>query len=120
MRRFSLYMIIFILGLSLMFTLSQTYAGEGGKVIDRVCTMQIDKDSAKTLKEEGYTYYFCSDHCKTTFEKSPAKYACICPQLHEGCDCSHCTGKDAPCICAEVHAESHTGGQEHEHEGHEH
>ncbi|MFV1975822.1 MAG: YHS domain-containing protein [Candidatus Scalindua sp.] len=107
---------IFLLGLSITYTKRLAQAGEGGKVVDRVCTMQIDKDSAKTLKNEGYTYYFCSDHCKATFAKSPAKYACICPQLHEGCDCGHCTGKGVPCICAEAHAESHTGEHEHEHE----
>jgi Uncharacterized conserved protein len=110
---------IFLLGLSITYTKHLAQAGEGGKVIDRVCTMQIDKDSAKTLKNEGYTYYFCSDHCKATFAKSPEKYACICPQLHEGCDCGHCAGKGEPCECAEAHAESHTGGHEHEHE-HEH
>lgn len=122
------FVFIFLLGLSITYTKNLTHAGEvrhsesasgtSGKVIDRVCTMQIDKRSAKTLKSEGYTYYFCSDNCKTTFAKNPAKYACICPQLFEGCGCGHCAGKDEPCECAETHAESHTG--EHGHEGGEH
>ncbi len=116
MKRFSLYMLVFILGLSLTFTLSQTYAGEGGKVIDRVCTMQIDKETAETLTKDGYTYYFCSNYCKTAFGNNPDKYACICPQLHKGCDCGHCAGKGVPCECAEASTDSHTGEHEHEHE----
>ncbi len=83
-----------------------------GEVIDRVCTMQIDKDEADTLTKDGYTYYFCSNNCKTTFAKSPEKYACICPQLHEGCDCGHCAGKGVPCRCAEANADSHAGEHE--------
>ena len=109
---------IFLLGISIAYS-NLTHAEEGGKAIDRVCTMQIDKASAETLTKDGYTYYFCSNNCKTTFAKSPAKYACICPQLFEGCDCGHCTGKGEACECAESHAESHTGEHEHEH-GHEH
>ena len=111
---------VFSLGLSITYTKNLTHAAEVGKVIDRVCTMQIDKSSAETLTKDGYTYYFCSNNCKTTFEKNSAKYACICPQLHEGCDCGHCAGKGVPCECAEAIADSPTGEHEHEHEGHEH
>jgi YHS domain-containing protein len=119
MKRVSLYILIFILGLSITFVLSQTYAVGGGKVTDRVCTMQIDKGTAETLTKDGHTYYFCSNYCKNAFGENPEKYACICPQLHEGCDCGHCASKGVPCECAEAHAESHTGEHEHEH-GHEH
>jgi YHS domain-containing protein len=105
---------IFLIGFSIAYS-NLTHAEEKGKVIDRVCTMQIDKASAETLTKDGYTYYFCSDNCKTSFAKEPAKYACICPQLSGGCDCGHCTGKGVPCKCAEADADSHTGEHEHEH-----
>jgi len=43
---------------------------------DPVCGMNIDeKKAAGTAVHDGKTYYFCSTRCKTTFEKSPAKYA---------------------------------------------
>ena len=120
MKRNLIYGLIFIFSLGFSIAYSNlTHAEEKGKAIDRVCTMQIDKATAETLTKDGYTYYFCSNNCKTTFAKSPAKYACICPQLFEGCDCGHCTGKGEACECAESHAESHTGEHEHEH-GHEH
>lgn len=115
---------IFLIGFSIAYSnlthaeevrLGESAVGTRGKVIDRVCTMQIDKASAETLTKDGYTYYFCSNNCKTSFEGNPAKYACICPQLSEGCDCGHCTGKGVPCKCAEANAESHTGEHEHEH-----
>ncbi|MFQ5687070.1 MAG: YHS domain-containing protein [Candidatus Scalindua sp.] len=126
MRRNLIFGLVFVfsLGFSITYAKNSIYASEGGKVIDRVCTMQIDKSSAETLTKDGYTYYFCSNNCKTAFANSPEKYACICPQLFEGCDCGHCAGIGVPCECAEAHAESHTGGQGHEHshenEGGEH
>lgn len=130
MKKILTYGLVFILslGLSITYAKNLTHAGEGGKVTDRVCTMQIDKDEAETLTNDGYTYYFCSNNCKTTFAKNPAKYACICPQLHEGCDCGHCAGKGVPCECAEAQAVSHSEehddehghGHMHEEEGHTH
>ncbi len=69
---------IFSLGLSITHTKQLTHAGEDGKVIDPICTMQIDKDGAKTYKKNGHKYYFCSKKCKKTFKKNPEKYACIC------------------------------------------
>ncbi len=114
MKRHLLYVLILIFSLGISIAYSNlTYAEEKARVIDRVCTMQIDKASAETLTKDGYTYYFCSNNCKTSFAKEPAKYACICPQLSGGCDCGHCTGKGEACECAEAHAESHTGGHEH-------
>jgi YHS domain-containing protein len=43
---------------------------------DPVCGMNVDEKTAK-LKSDymGKTYYFCSQMCKTTFDKDPAKYA---------------------------------------------
>jgi len=39
------------------------------KSIDPVCGMEVDKDSALTLKHEGENYYFCSSHCLNVFSK---------------------------------------------------
>jgi len=45
-------------------------------VKDPVCGMKIDPAKAKGKVEyKGKTYHFCSDDCKTKFEKDPAKYA---------------------------------------------
>ncbi|ODS30344.1 MAG: hypothetical protein SCARUB_04545 [Candidatus Scalindua rubra] len=118
---------IFSLGLSITYTRNLTLASHGGKVIDRVCTMQIDKDGAKTYKKDGHKYYFCSKKCKKAFKKNPEKYACICPPSSDGCNCYHCTGTGKLCDCAEitVYTESHSGRHEHEEEedwdgGHDH
>ena len=111
---------IFSLGLSITYTKQLTHAGEDGKVIDPICNMQIDKGSAKTLENDGVTYYFCSDHCKATFANNPEKYTCICPRLHEGCDCGHCEGNGGSCICAEASADSHKKEHKHEHGDGEH
>lgn len=121
MRRNLIFGLVFVfsLGFSITYVNGLSFAEEG-KVIDRVCTMQIDKASSETLTKDGYTYYFCSSDCKTTFANSPEKYACICPQLHEGCDCGHCVGKGVPCECAEASADSHKKEHKHEHEGHGH
>ncbi|MHB1006033.1 MAG: YHS domain-containing protein [Chloroflexota bacterium] len=44
--------------------------------IDPVCGMQVDeKNPAAKTEYKGQTYYFCSNGCKATFEKDPAKYA---------------------------------------------
>ena len=42
---------------------------------DPVCGMSVDeKKAAATVEHGGRTYYFCSPHCKATFEKAPEKY----------------------------------------------
>jgi len=112
--------LILSLGFSITSVKSLAHAEVGGKVIDRVCTMQIDKASAETLTKDGYTYYFCSNNCKTAFAKNPEKYACICPKLHVGCNCGHCTGAGVPCRCAEANLEYHAGEHEYKHECGEH
>jgi Cu2+-exporting ATPase len=44
--------------------------------IDPVCGMQVDESQAAGRSEyKGKTYYFCSTHCKTTFDREPKKYA---------------------------------------------
>jgi YHS domain-containing protein len=42
---------------------------------DPVCGMQVDPKTAAGKSEyQGETYYFCSLHCKTQFDKEPEKY----------------------------------------------
>ncbi len=108
----------FLLILSSTYTRNLVRAGSVRMVTDRVCTMQIAKDGAKTYKKDGYKYYFCSKECKKIFKKNLEKYACICPASSEGCPCFHCKGTGELCDCAEisVYTESHSGGHEHEHE----
>ena len=44
-------------------------------VKDPVCGMDIDpKDAVGKVEFQGRTYYFCSDECKTKFEKAPKQY----------------------------------------------
>jgi YHS domain-containing protein len=43
---------------------------------DPVCGMDINESQAKAKSDyKGQTYFFCSEHCKTTFESSPQQYA---------------------------------------------
>ena len=42
------------------------------KVTDPVCGMEIDPAKAAGKSDyKGKTYYFCSDHCKKTFDANP-------------------------------------------------
>ena len=43
---------------------------------DPVCGMEVDQRAPNVLKTQyrGKTYYFCSDHCKKSFEVNPEKY----------------------------------------------
>ena len=42
---------------------------------DPVCGMEVNEKTAKHRTQyKGKTYYFCSQSCKATFDKSPAKY----------------------------------------------
>lgn len=34
---------------------------------DPVCGMRVDRSSALTLERSGQTYYFCSEHCRSSF-----------------------------------------------------
>ncbi len=69
------FVFIFSLGLSVTHTNNLAPASPVRMVTDRVCTMQIAKDKAKTYKKDGYKYYFCSKKCKKIFKKNPEKYA---------------------------------------------
>ena len=56
------------------------------QVVDPVCGMTIDSQSASATAEyQGQTYYFCSPACKKAFEKDPAHYA----QQRQGGQSSH-------------------------------
>jgi YHS domain-containing protein len=44
-------------------------------VIDPVCKMEVDPDTAPARTEyRGETYYFCAAGCKHAFDESPQKY----------------------------------------------
>jgi len=58
---------------------------------DPVCGMMVDKKTAKLKSEHmGKTYYFCSQMCKTTFDKDPTKYAGGGGGGHSGHSCCCC------------------------------
>ena len=43
---------------------------------DPVCGMSVEaKPGTAQSSYQGKTYYFCSDGCKTTFDKDPGRYA---------------------------------------------
>jgi YHS domain-containing protein len=42
---------------------------------DPVCNMSVDEKTAPARATyQGRTYYFCSNDCKTQFEKQPERY----------------------------------------------
>ena len=44
-------------------------------VIDPVCGMDVDPDTAEWKSDyQGQTYYFCAPGCQRAFEKQPEKY----------------------------------------------
>jgi Cu+-exporting ATPase len=46
-----------------------------GRVIDPVCGMTVDPQTAKhRVEHAGHSYYFCSSGCQTKFVAEPAKY----------------------------------------------
>ena len=43
--------------------------------IDPVCGMKVNSEHATaSIQYKGQTYYFCSQLCKTIFEREPEKY----------------------------------------------
>jgi YHS domain-containing protein len=43
---------------------------------DPICGMMVDEKTTKYKSDyKGKTYYFCSQYCKTTFDKNPSKFA---------------------------------------------
>ena len=48
------------------------------RVLDPVCGMAIDTDTARARSDyEGRIYYFCSDVCKREFDKDPSLYSSV-------------------------------------------
>jgi membrane fusion protein, copper/silver efflux system len=51
---------------------------QGASSKDPVCGMDVDearsKAAGKTLEHGGKTFYFCSDQCRSRFEKSPERF----------------------------------------------
>jgi len=55
---------------------------------DPICGMNVDEKKAKYKSEHmGKTYYFCSQMCKTTFDKNPMKYSGEHMEHHSGTCC---------------------------------
>jgi P-type Cu+ transporter len=42
--------------------------------IDPVCGMSVETNDAAQSDYRGQTYYFCSDDCKTTFDRNPEQF----------------------------------------------
>jgi YHS domain-containing protein len=58
--------------------------------IDPICKMKVDEKTAKLKSDyEGKTYYFCSQSCKTTFDKNPKKFTSSSGG-HSGHSCCGC------------------------------
>jgi YHS domain-containing protein len=53
-------------------------------VKDVVCGMTVDPKTAVKSEYQGQTYYFCSNGCKTQFDKDPAKFASQSQDTHAG------------------------------------
>jgi len=46
------------------------------KVIDPVCGMSIESGKAEATEHyQGQAFYFCSTHCRDTFQANPAQYS---------------------------------------------
>src|SRR5437762_4166870 len=43
-------------------------------LIDPICGMTVAPDSPRRFEFDGYTYFFCSDHCLKKFSADPEKY----------------------------------------------
>ncbi|MCW2778006.1 MAG: hypothetical protein JWN17_1731 [Frankiales bacterium] len=49
--------------------------GGGGYAKDPVCGMQVETaNPGATSRHDGHTVYFCSDRCRTRFDKDPGKF----------------------------------------------
>ncbi len=49
--------------------------GGGGYAKDPVCGMQVETaNPGATSRHDGHTVYFCSDRCRSKFDKDPARY----------------------------------------------
>ena len=84
-------MVLNILFLGLAAVVYWTYRnrerfGAGGSYAkDPVCGMQVERDNpGATSVHDARTVYFCSDRCKTKYDKDPGKYAAGVPSSTDG------------------------------------
>ncbi|MHB1493520.1 MAG: YHS domain-containing protein [Thermoplasmataceae archaeon] len=42
---------------------------------DVICNMKVKEDSQFKSEFQGKKFYFCSEHCKTEFDKNPLKHS---------------------------------------------
>ena len=53
----------------------ERFGGGGSYAKDPVCGMQVERENpGATTEHDGHTLFFCSDKCKTKFDKDPQKY----------------------------------------------
>jgi len=53
---------------------------------DPVCGMTVDRANALTATHDGRTYYFCSEHCRHSFQADPGAYAAQTSRERETAD----------------------------------
>ncbi len=51
-------------------------------VTDPVCGMKVDRAKALPATHAGQTHYFCSEHCRHSFQADPARYTGRTPAIH--------------------------------------
>jgi uncharacterized membrane protein YraQ (UPF0718 family)/YHS domain-containing protein len=62
-------------GFEMLRAMTRPMEAHAKPVRDPVCGMSVDPATAHhSAVHDGDTYYFCSEACKTSFEKDPAKY----------------------------------------------
>lgn len=42
---------------------------------DVICGMKVSEDTELVSEFQGKKFYFCSEGCKTTFDKNPLKHS---------------------------------------------
>jgi uncharacterized membrane protein YraQ (UPF0718 family)/YHS domain-containing protein len=61
-----------VLGVAIFAALFWLTARRGAT--DPVCGMKVDKSKALTMRFDGETFYFCSEHCLHAFNDDPERY----------------------------------------------
>jgi uncharacterized protein len=65
-------LVLNVLGLIIFAALFYLTARRGST--DPVCGMKVDRARAVRLEHAGRTYFFCSDHCRSEFERDPDRH----------------------------------------------
>lgn len=59
-------------------------------VTDPVCGMDVDGKTTQFKSEHiGKIYYFCSQSCKTVFDKNPMRFMSEDDHTHHSCGCCY-------------------------------